>query len=85
MAHTASGAIAASHPFARDLAATIKERTELQAGIRLSESKEQAAKEVERLKQVATFRAARTAADTNSVTQKPRGAYSARVNRWRWV
>lgn len=47
-----------------------KEQTELQSRIRLSESADKVTAEVERLRQLKGLKAARTAADTNSITQK---------------
>jgi AAA domain len=56
--------------FAADLAAVTKERAELQARIRLCESRQLLKDEVGRLKKLEALKAARGAADTNSVTQK---------------
>lgn len=46
------------------------ERSELQARIQLSESTDKVKAEVQRLRQLRALKAARTAADTNSITQK---------------
>lgn len=46
------------------------EKTELQARVRLSESADKVNAEVQRLRQLRALKAARTAADTNSITQK---------------
>ena len=46
------------------------EKAELQASVRLSESADKVNVEVQRLRQLKAMKAARTAADTNSITQK---------------
>lgn len=46
------------------------EKAELQSRVRLSESADKVVAEVQRLRQLKTLKAARTAADTNSITQK---------------
>jgi hypothetical protein len=56
--------------FAQELAAATKERTELQATTRLCEAKQQLKDEVGRLKKIAALKTARSAADTNAITQK---------------
>lgn len=56
--------------FAQELAAATKERAELQAAIRLCEARQQLKDEVGRLKKIAALKAARSAADTNAITQK---------------
>ena len=56
--------------FAQQLGAATKERAELQATTRLCEAKQQLKDEVGRLKKIAALKAARSAADTNAITQK---------------
>jgi hypothetical protein len=56
--------------FAADLAAVTKERAELQARTQLCESRQLLKDEVGRLKKLEALKVARSAADTNSVTQK---------------
>lgn len=56
--------------FAQELAAATKERRELQAATRLCEARQQLKDEVGRLKKIAALKAARSAADTNAITQK---------------
>ena len=56
--------------FARELGAATKERAELQATTRLCEAKQQLKDEVGRLKKIAALKTARSAADTNAITQK---------------
>jgi energy-coupling factor transporter ATP-binding protein EcfA2 len=56
--------------FAADLAAVTKERAELQARTRLCETRQLVKDEVGRLKKLEALKAARSAADTSSMTQK---------------
>lgn len=51
-------------------AALKKEKAEIQAHVRLSESAEKITTEIQRLRELKALKAARTAADTNSITQK---------------
>lgn len=56
--------------FAKELAAATKEKAELQAAARLCEAKQQLKDEVARLKKISILKEARSAADTNAITQK---------------
>jgi len=52
------------------VAAAAKEKAELQARVRLSESGDKVKAEIQRLRELKSLKKARTAADTNSITQK---------------
>lgn len=56
--------------FQAAVAAATKGKAELQARLRLSESAEKVKAEIQRLRELKALKKARTAADTNSVTQK---------------